>query len=317
MSTVIRSPRQAVSGYGCSRHAGVPRGMKLLAHVPFFDAGDAAAQAERLKRVQLSQKGVDSVGKLKSSSLWRNFTFAAVTRLLKEMDERYTMFERVDVVVDVNSLNSFQNQLRSWAATSLSAQRVVLQVAVHHNLSHPYRTTWAHRAHVASHIHAYDWFLYTEADVFVPAGSMRAQVELAPTLYARSRKLLGFTRMVSNMEGDLFFSDIRQPVKSTSAFVEANLGTFGIPDNAYAAAWAYPRQIMVEFVQSKDWLPELRSTRGMREKAGVGWRSGAIVVRLDNLTALRVFHVGKSGIFYMRRRGFNSLPAQDLLPHRS
>ena len=285
--------------------------MKLLAHVAFFDAGDQAAAAA-------AAKAKKSVGpsKSKTSSVWRMFTFNAVAALLAEMEVKYTMFDRIDAVIDVNSQNAFQGQLQAWTppGSSEAPRRVFVQVAVHHNLSHPFRTTWAHRNHVAANIENYEWFLYTEADVFVPATAMRAQVEIALPLYRRNRKLLGFTRMVNNTAGKLFFSDIRQPVARSTIFKSSGLGTFGVPDNSYAAAWAYPRLIMREFVVSKDWLPHLRGTQGMRERAGNGWKFGGIVVRLDDLAALRIFHVGKSGVFYAPHRGFNTLPADNLHP---
>ena len=288
--------------------------MRLLAHVAFFDAGDEAAAAAAAKAKETSKRG-GGVSKSKTSSVWRTFTLNAVTTLLAEMELEYDMFKRVDAVIDVNSLNAFQARLQAWTPPSSNLpRRVFVQVAVHHNLSHPFRTTWAHRTHVAENLQHYDWFLYTEADVFVPATAMRAQVDLALPLYRRNRKLLGFTRMVNDTAGRLFFSDVRRPVSQESVFTAPGLGTFGVPDNSYAAAWAYPRLIMRGFYESKDWLPHLRGTQGMRERAGNGWKYGGIVVRLDDLEALRVFHVGKSGEFYAPHHGFNTLPAERLRP---
>jgi hypothetical protein len=293
--------------------------MRLLAHVAFFDAGDAAAAAAAAKAKQAAahRPKLADTGKSKMSPFWRSFTFNAVVNLLNEMETGYTMFERVDAVIDVNSLNAFQQQLSVWTPPGRAdaQRRVFVHVDVHHNLSHPFRTTWAHRKHVAAHLEAYDWFLYTEADVFVPAVAMRAQIEIAIPLFETRQRPLGFTRMVNNSFGELFFSDVRKPVERSTIFTEPGLGTFGSPDNSYAATWAYPQRIMRHFMQSRDWLPVLRTTQGMREKAGTGWRSGRVVVRLDDVTALRVFHVGKSGVFYARHnRGFNTLPAERLTP---
>ncbi|KAL1503111.1 hypothetical protein AB1Y20_011174 [Prymnesium parvum] len=280
--------------------------MRLLAHIAFFDAGSAPTA---------QSTAASGPGKKKVSTSSRNATFDALSLQLEEMEARYRMFDSILAVVDVNRENAFQQRLWDWTPRARTPRtRLSVHVAVHHNLSHPFRTTWAHRAHVAACLEAYEWFLYCEADVLVPAVAMQSQLELALPLYQRRQKLLGFTRMVSNANGEIFFSDIRKPVQRDSIFQEPGLGSFGVPDNSYAAAWAYPRHIMRAFVRSNDWLPTLRATRGMRERAGNGWRSGGIVVRLDNVTALRIFHVGKSGVFYVRRRGFNSLPADQLLP---
>lgn len=289
--------------------------MKLLAHVAFYDAGEPGRPARPLAG---ATKASPALSKLKASAQWRSFTFGAVTSLLMEMEMRYVMFEQVLAVIDVNPANTFQQDLLAWTPPAHgSSRRVTVAVHAHHNLSHPFRTTWAHRIHMAANVEEYDWFLYSEADVFVPALAMRTQVELAWALYQRRHTSLGFTRMVNNSKGELFFSDIRQPVKRDSIFTEPGLGTFGSPDNCYAASWAYPREMLKLFMQSNDWLPVLRTSYGMRERAGLGWPSGGGVVRLDDPASLRVFHLGKSGVFYMRhKRGFNTLPANRLVPSR-
>ena len=283
--------------------------MKLLAHIAFFDPGTRASSSMDSAAELSSKIGPTS----KVSAFWRTFNYNAVTALLIEMDAAYNMFQTIDAVIDVNPSNGFQHLLRSWPPNG-GRRRVHVQVTVHHNMSHPFRTTWAHRAHMQAHLEQYDWFLYTEGDVFVPASAVLAQTQLALPLYTRRHRPLGFTRMVNDSRGRLFFSDIRRPVSRSTAFSEPSLGTFAQPDNAYAASWLYPQVVMRAFVQSHDWYPVLRTTRGMREKAGVGWRSAGIVVRVDDPAPLRVFHVGKSGIFYPgNRHGFNSLPADQLV----
>jgi hypothetical protein len=289
--------------------------MRLLAHVAFFDAGSTPTAGAGTSSTASSSAG-GATGK--TSAFWRTFNFNAVTLLLAEMEVGYTAFRRVDAVIDVNPKNAFQEQLRNWRlplTDTRGAGRVWVQVVAHYNLSHPFRTTWAHRAHMQGQLERYDWFLYTEADVFVPGTSVLEQTRLALPLYARRQKPLGFTRMVNDTAGRLFFSDIRRPVTRSSVFSEPGLGAFAPPDNSYAAAWMYPQLIMREFIRSRDWLPVLRTIHGMRERAGRGWGSAGIVVRVDDPAPLRVFHVGKSGVFYnSNRRGFNTLPAQKLLP---
>ena len=90
------------------------------------------------------------------------------------------------------------------------------------------------------------------------------------------------------------------------------LGQFVSPTNTYAAVWAYPRDIMRGFVKSTDWMPVLKTSRGMREKAAWGWRQGKIVTLVDD-ASLRIYHLGKSGQYHARQRGHNSWPAEKLV----
>ena len=100
---------------------------------------------------------------LKTSANWRDFNFAALTRFLEEMEETYVAFSRVDVVVDVNEGNSYQERVRQWRSSHSAAARVHVHVTAH-LLSHPFRLAWVHREHMASAIEQYDWFMSAEAD---------------------------------------------------------------------------------------------------------------------------------------------------------
>lgn len=277
--------------------------MLLLVHITFFDNARNSTGSNR--------GSVTS----KSSPEWREFNCRAVIEQLHEMEHKYTLFRRIDVIVDVNEGNRFAQRLPYRTSDAAEGSRVHLQVDVHKNLSHPFRLAWAHRAHVEAHAEAYDWCMYTEADVFVPSRAIVAQFSLAEALYERRRLVVGFTRVVNNSAGNLFFSDIRVSASRGDVVHVPGLGDFVEPPNTYAAAWAYPRTTMRRFLSSVDWFPKLRSARGMRERAGWGWRSARIVTLADD-DALFVYHYGKSGIYYARDRGFNSLPVNKLVvPH--
>ena len=272
--------------------------MQLLVHVTYFDANATAGVSKKTSA-------------LKTSANWRDFNFAALTRFLEEMEETYVAFSRVDVVVDVNEGNSYQERVRQWRSSHSTAARVHVRVAAH-LLSHPFRLAWVHREHMASAIEQYDWFMSAEADTLVPGQAMACQVALASKLYKQHGLLLGFTRVVNDSLGHSFFSDITKPVARSTVMPLEDLGEFVAPSNTYSAVWAYPRSVMRGFVRSEDWQPTMRSTRGMRERAAWGWRHGKIVTLARGGT-LRIYHLGKSGPFLVRERGHNSWPVDKLV----
>jgi hypothetical protein len=280
--------------------------MRLLAHVTYYDSNVTAGVSSRTSA-------------LKTSSSWRDFCFNAVVRTLSEMVDSYEMFRAVDVVVDVNEQNQYQQRLRAWISNHTHrrhhlaepSRRVRVMIAAH-QLSHPFRLAWVHREHMATRLSQYDWFMSVEGDTLVPAVAMATQVAIAPPLYARHGLLLGFTRVVNDTSGRSFFSDIVKPAAKGDVVEFDGLGKFVTPTNTYAAVWAYPSAVMRPFTESEDWMPRLRSTRGMRERAAWGWRHGKIVTLVDSST-LRIYHVGKSGPFLVRERGHNSWPAEKLV----
>ena len=134
-------------------------------------------------------------------------------------------------------------------------------------------------------------------------------------LFEKHQILLGFVRLCNDTEGRSFYSDITKPVARSSVVrlpgIEGH--SFIVPQNSYAAVWAYPQAAMRGFVQSIDW-PEgtRRLVRGMRERAAWGWRHGKIMTLADS-PALRIYHLGKSGPYLVRVRGHNTLPADSMV----
>jgi len=276
--------------------------LSLLAHVTYYDSNVSQATAGASKS-------------LKGSSGWRDFCFGAVVRMLEEMESAYTAFGRIDVVMDVNEGNGYQDQLREWPhRRSPPASRVTVRIDEHAKakLSHPFRLAWMHREHMGSSVESYDWFLSAEADTFIPARAMASQVALAEELYKRHNALLGFVRLCNDTNGRAFYSDITKPVARATVVQFPELGAFVPPQNTYAAVWAYPRTIMRGFVKSEDWMPTLKTTRAMREKAAWGWKHGRILTLADD-PSLRIYHLGKSGPYLVRVRGHNTLPAAKMI----
>lgn len=275
-------------------------GMRLLAHVTFHDSNATKVAG-------------------KTTASWRDFAFGAVTRMLDEMEAEYHPFRRVHVVVDVNEENGYRARLERWSPTAGAAgtggaPRVSVRVDAHaaSSMRHPFYLAWMHRAHMASQLERYEWFLSLEADTLVPGAAMRAQIALAPPLYERHKLLLGFARVSNNSAGSSFFSDITKPAPRSSLRRLEGLGEFVTPQNTYAAVWAYPREVMRGFVASADWSGDNRPVKNMRERAAWGWRSGSIVTRVGD-SSLFVYHLGKSGRFYRVERGHNILPVSRLV----
>lgn len=278
--------------------------LSLLAHITYHDSNTTNPGSSQA---------------MKLSTGWRDFCYVAIVKLFEEMETRYTAFGRVDVVVDVNQGHGYVDHLRRWPISRLpvAASRVTVRVDVHQKseLSHPFRLAWMHRAHMTAKLDAYDWFMSIEGDTFVPARAMAAQVALAPSLYEQHKMVLGFVRLCNDTEGRSFYSDITKPVPRSSVLTLSGFSGRGFvaPQNSYAAVWAYPRTVMRDFMRSEDW-PEgtKRKVAGMRERAAWGWRHGKIVTLADD-SALRIYHLGKSGIYLVRVRGHNTLPAEKMI----
>ena len=254
---------------------------------------------------------------LKLSKGWRDFCFDAIVQQFEEMERGYVAFRRVDVVVDKRR-PWLRRMSPSLAGISLAnGIKGLVRVDVHQRstLTHPFRLAWMHRAQMESKLDAYDWFMSIEGDTFVPARAMATQVALAPMLFEKHQILLGFVRLCNDTEGRSFYSDITKPVARSSVVrlpgIEGH--SFIVPQNSYAAVWAYPQAAMRGFVQSIDW-PEgtRRLVRGMRERAAWGWRHGKIMTLADS-PALRIYHLGKSGPYLVRVRGHNTLPADSMV----
>ena len=276
--------------------------LSLLAHITYYDSN-------------ISQSTAGASSSLKGSSSWRDFTFGAVVQMLEEMETAYSAFSHIDVVMDVNQGNAYQERLREWPhRREPAASRVSVRVDEHakSKLSHPFRLAWMHREHMGSSVDSYDWFLCVEADTFVPARAMAVQVAVADKLYQQHNALLGFVRLCNDTQGRSFYSDITKPVSRSVVVQYPGLGAFVPPQNTYAAVWAYPRRIMRAFVKSEDWMPTLHTTRAMREKAAWGWKHGRILTLADD-PSLRIYHLGKSGPYLVRVRGHNTLPAAKMV----
>lgn len=257
---------------------------------------------------------------------WVNYNSVLTT--LEEMETGYTAFQRIDVTVDSNPINAFVWPLRRWAAER-QLRRVRLRVSLHSRLPHPFLLAWAHREHMERAVLSgrYDWFFYTEADVFVPSVAMRVQVELALKLYAQTQLLLGFARVSNDTHNQQFYSDIRKSAAPAARFEVAGLGTFVHPTYTYGAAWAYPRAIMRDWLENRTgW--NFTAGKVVRERAGWGWtktinpvHSRSIVLcdachsgpERYTAASLLVVHVGKSGRFFVRVRRHNTLPVAALV----
>lgn len=283
--------------------APIPGRLSLLVHITYHDSNTTNPGSSQA---------------LKLSKGWRDFCFDAIVQQFEEMERGYVAFRRVDVVVDANEGHGYVERLRRWPESRWpTASRVSVRVDVHQRstLTHPFRLAWMHRAQMESKLDAYDWFMSIEGDTFVPARAMATQVALAPMLFEKHQILLGFVRLCNDTEGRSFYSDITKPVARSSVVrlpgIEGH--SFIVPQNSYAAVWAYPQAAMRGFVQSIDW-PEgtRRLVRGMRERAAWGWRHGKIMTLADS-PALRIYHLGKSGPYLVRVRGHNTLPADSMV----
>ena len=238
--------------------------------------------------------------------------------MLEEMESSYTPFLRVDVVLDVNEGNAFQERLLHWPRSRMPpASRVTVRVDSHAKakMDHPFRLAWMHRAHMASKVDSYDWFLSAEADTFVPARAMLAQVALAEKLYERHNAILGFVRLCNDTSGRSFYSDITKPVPRSSVVgaeergggCAAGAGSEG--GGAHSSHCGPPWGAV-----GREWTTPQKYVKAMREKAAWGCRYGCgKILTLADDPSLRIYHLGKSGPYLVRVRGHNTLPAERMV----
>ena len=252
--------------------------LRLLAHVSFYDLAGPQPSWPRLEWDQTMKNDQFSGwptpfwhgGKnvRKNSTMWRNHTYHTLLASLLEMESYFSTFSRVHVVVDVNEENGFIEQLRKFGQ---QLSRVELEVQpVSLPLHQPHSLAWVHRAAMRARLASYDWFLYREDDVMIPAIAMQTMVRLSLPLYAATGRTLGFIRVSSDESGHLFFADLARRTPGCGFFRVPSLGYFAPPTNSFAGAWAYPRALMKEFVRRPEWTLPLRS-RDVRRDAALGF----------------------------------------------
>jgi hypothetical protein len=299
-------------------HAPARQALSLLSHITFYD--------NAVRRIDPDPHWVHrSVSINKTTPAWREKVFRGVLAQLHEMECCYP-FDRIDVVVDANAENAFAGRLLR-AAAGLTRLRVCVHRAPA-TLSHPFELAWQHRAHFEAASEWYSWAMYSEDDTMVPGVALRTLVNYSAAAKARGA-LLTFLRVVNDTAGRLFLADeyrrLREPtVKPLQLHSsrpaderlsrrEAQQPTEFVVTRhcTYAAAWAYPRATMAEFMRSMDW----RETAHNREHAAWGWHNLRIhgargLKHCATHRGLSVQHLGASmDAYYRHPMGFNTVPA--------
>lgn len=239
----------------------------------------------------------------------RERIYLALLSTLTEMDNHYKMFGTIHVVVDCNADNTFVPRLRTFART---LRRVNAEVRLHNLTSSPFLLPWSHRGSMMSKLDEYDWFLYSEEDTFIPAEAMAEQLKWANAIYSQHGKLLSFVRVVNDTRGYLFFADLRSRTNYSELF-NTNGNFFGPLSFTFAASWAYPREIMKDFVLSPEWsisgqTPSGRTLpRDIRASAALGFISPPNCSRSCTVVpypcySIRVFHLAQCGEWYIREQ---------------
>ena len=156
----------------------------------------------------------------------------------------------------------------------------------------------------------YNWFLYSEEDTFIPAAAMDEQLKWAEVLYAQQGRLLSFVRVANDTRGFLYFADLRSRVNYSTIF-DFNGARFGAMSFTFAAAWAYPRTIMHDFVRSPEWTFAGQAPAGrvfpldIRASAARGFTMPPNCTRSCTVVpfpcyGIRVMHLAHSGKWYVR-----------------
>lgn len=294
--------------------------LRLLSHITFYDNPHQRDDQDPTWVASVRRVAIN-----KTSEAWRERVYRSVRIQLYEMECCYPVeFTAIDVVVDVNSENTFVSKLEAWAARKL--RRVHLSTHRSRPSNKPFQLAWAHRESMEQEFATgkHDWFMYSEDDTFVPARALRAQLDfVGPAAMQRTR--LTFIRVVSTFAGDLYLADARKEIRADVPTPPLQLqpadgGAKHPPfivtrDCSYAAAWAYPRKMMVSFMRSPDWKNALEvASRSAREAAARGWHSLSGNHKRFKQCAtgrgLIVLHLGAStDAYYPSEQGFNTIPA--------
>jgi hypothetical protein len=196
-------------------------------------------------------------------------------------------FENITVAVDTNTTRTAEllRRIRCGAAD---------EIAVHDQLSDPYRLTWAHRQKMADRVDDFDFFMYSEDDMLVPSDSIPLWHERLPALAAEGY-LPGFLRVERNRNGRLVSTDFTRPATKDEVVSIAGKPYLNTPF-PYQALWLYDKQTMQDFIASEVFEhghPPFNEEGWTRESAAIGFGFRAdgeeyvnktVLPLLDNLT---------------------------------
>lgn len=258
---------------------------KLLCHIAYYESD---------KRVD-SKNGID-----KGSCAWKKHVFDGVQKTINEIN-KFTAFETIDVVIDVNSENKWVDKLTGACIKRYSFEN-----------EHPFLLTTKHRENIARNIDKYDYFMYIEDDTFVPNETMNCIVANTQEAWNRN-KVLTLARMVTplNIEDKkkIFYSDI---VKSFVKEKRPKLRAV-VPTSRFSASWVYSASIVKEWMKHpsfKDFSGALRDG-GIRVDMGIGFKEKEAIVPVDakEKPLTICFHLGYCGKYYFKHPyGFHTLP---------
>jgi len=283
--------------------------MKLLAHITYY-SNDTRADL-------IKHKPPDSHDKFdKNSQQWRDHVYQGVLKVITTMNN-YSMFEHIDVVVNMNPENTYDTSL-PHDTTHLT--NINIKIDKTRPPHHPYFLTTVHRNQMKENLQNYDWFLYTEDDNLVPKETLEHQMKYLERIYHEHNYVIGTTRMVVDNDNNVFYSDIQSP-SSPEDIVETNYGSLLKPTNTYSGCWMYPQSMMKDFIESPEWSPPPKKHM-IREKMAWGFKKDQRMIMLSHPKMVPrhpqhsyVYHLGFSHDYYFRKPNSkcHSLPKNHII----
>ncbi len=210
---------------------------------------------------------------LKQASLLVHITFHFVEDRIQYLEQvtqtiAHYPFKRINLVIDTNSPQLSLNQLPHLA----NCPHLEASISVHTQMDHPFLLTWQHRPIMEQQIGHYDYYMYVEDDIAVPAKVIerwhRGSQKLYPLGY-----LQGFLRTEVTPENILVSTDQFEPTQ-IQHFLTINGDLYYSPPNPYHGFWIYSNGQMLDFKASSCWKDGNNDNWGVREQAAAGmiWR---------------------------------------------
>lgn len=152
---------------------------------------------------------------------------------LKQVIENLLTYEMdVHIIVDTN--------------VPISAWFDKVDFYVHENMEHSFHLTWKHRKHMADKIDEYDYYMYTEEDMFLPWECFKNYIDTFDIVWPRY--VPGLVRIETGPDGKLYNTDAtKQQVYNIGwCGTYPEHGSFTVLDFPYHAQWIMPREALKE-----------------------------------------------------------------------
>lgn len=141
-----------------------------------------------------------------------------------------------------------------------------MDVKVHTRLENPFFLTWQHRKHVLDNLYNYDWFYYTEDDMYLEYSNFLNYIENFNLLWP------DYIPSFLRIENEKYNSDSFVTTKiRNNEIIKRNDKKFVKLDNPYHAFWIMPNYAIINNLdkfmnttKEKKWIREIAASFGLK-----------------------------------------------------